>query len=422
MKTQKVNNIMQKPPLGVWGILLLLFAFNACKENLNAEGILSPYIAISDLKELYKGSDITLTKQVMRGEAHLMRGVVISSPADGNNMPNTLIVQGNQKQVKRGIALEFTDGIENYKTGDSLVVELENAMLKKINGSLRVTGLNPSRVTVASENNMIEPLVVTVAEVLAAPAEYEGVMLKIYSSVLDRDAISGETYLGDKPFKDATAPFVLHTEATAGFAAQILPASATFACYPMFYSVGTEPPSLRFWLRNINDVENAAGALYVNFPEGWEDDYDGVRKGAYTGNSDIFPSGEWLMTNSYSLNSANIVNKNGAWAIMMRGGMAVSLQMNFDLAEGASKFSFHYGAATLSSSDAELPIVVKVEYSQNGGSTWQPIGDDLTVNSQTEKYFFETTLHLTGPVRFRISRDISVPRLFVDDVAVYKGF
>jgi len=417
-KQQRLG-IMQKPPLGVWGILLLLLSLNACKENHNADGILSPYIAISDLKELHKGTDITLTRQVMRGDAHLMRGVVISSPTDGNNMPNTLVVQGNQKSVRRGITLEFANGAENYKTGDSLVVELENTVLKKINGSLRVTGLNPSRITVASQNNVVEPLAVSIATVLAAPSDYEGVLLKIYSSVLDREAGSGETYEGDKPFKDVTASYVLHTEAIANFADEKLPASATFTCYPMLYTTGTETPSLRFWLRNINDVENAAGALYANFPEGWENDYDGVRKAAYGGTSDIFPSGEWLMPNMYTLNSATIINKNGTWALMMRG--LTSLQMNFDLNEGASKFSFYYGAATLSSTDAELPMVVKVEYSQNGGSTWQQMGDDLIVSDQTVKYFFETTLNLTGQVRFRISKDASAPRLFVDDVAVYKG-
>lgn len=413
---------MKKHIFYILALFTTAFTFNACKENHNADGILSPYIAISDLKELYKGADIILTRQVMRGDAHLMRGVVISSPADGNNMPNTLIVQGNQKQVKRGIALEFTNGVENYKTGDSLVVELENAVLKKVDGSLRVVGLNPSRVTVASQNNVVEPLVVTIATVLAAPADYEGVLLKINSSVLNRPVQNNETYEGDKPFKDVTAAFTLHTEATANFANEKLLASSTFTCYPLLYATGTETPSLRFWLRNMNDVENAAGALYANFPEGWEDRTTThlTTYGAATA-KDVFPSGEWLMANSYSLNSVNIVNKNGSYAVMMRGSTTVSLAMNFDLSEGASKFSFYYGAATTTSTDAELPIKVKVEYSQDNGNTWQQIGNELTVSDQMAKYFFEATLNLTGSVRFRITKDASKPRLFVDDVSVYKA-
>lgn len=406
----------------IWGIFLLLLAFNACKENHNADGILSPYIAIPDLKELHKGTDLTLTKQVMRGDAHLMRGVVISSPADGNNMPNTLVVQGNQKSVRRGIILEFANGVENYKTGDSLVVELENTVLKKVNGSLRVTGLNPSRITVASQNNVIEPLVVTIAAVQAAPADYEGVLLKINSVVLDRVAMSGETYEGDKPFKDVTAAFALHTEAASNFAAEKLPASATLTCYPVLYAAGTETPSLRFWLRNIGDVANAAGALYTNFPEGWEDRTT-THLTTY-GNAtakDVFPSGEWLMYDSYTLTSVNMVNKNGSYGLMMRGGKVVTLSMNFNLTEGASKFSFYYGAATSGNSDGELPIKVTVEYSQDGGNIWQQLGGVLTVSEQPTKYFFETMLNLTGPVRFRISKDASSARLFVDDIAVYKG-
>lgn len=162
--------------------------------------------------------------------------------------------------------------------------------------------------------------------------------------------------------------------------------------------------------------------LYPNFPEGWEN-HESVRKGGYGGDSDVFPSGEWLMPNMY-LNSVDaIVHKIGEWGLMMRNNVATSLEMNFDLPYGASKFSFYYGTVTKTNSndtDAESnPILVTVEYSQDSGVTWIALGDDLEVNSVEIQYFKEYELDIKGPVRFRISKNDSRARLMVDEISVH---
>lgn len=101
--------------------------------------------------------------------------------------------------------------------------------------------------------------------------------------------------------------------------------------------------------------------LYPGFPEGWEV-HEGGRKSAYAGNKDAFPSGEWLMPNMYSISVASITNKIGDWAMLLRGGVAPYLEMNFDLPEGASLLSFYYGAATQNATDqGGLPIYVTVD-------------------------------------------------------------
>lgn len=162
--------------------------------------------------------------------------------------------------------------------------------------------------------------------------------------------------------------------------------------------------------------------LYTNFPEGWET-HEGDRKSAYAGMSDTFPSGEWLMPDMYSISVSSITNKVGKWAMLLKGGVAPYLEMNFDLPDGASQFSFYFGAATQNANDTkEIPIVVKVEYSQDSGDTWVQMGDELVVSSVSKQYFKEyKNLDIKGPIRFRIGKDNSKARLFIDKIEVFKN-
>lgn len=169
--------------------------------------------------------------------------------------------------------------------------------------------------------------------------------------------------------------------------------------------------------------------LYPNFPEGWENHAGPARKSSHTGvgptgrQSDVFPTGEWLMSNMYTHNVSTIVHKIGTWAMMMNSGVTTYLEMDFDLLLGASKFSFYYGTATKTNANdldvVNRPIVVKVEYSQDGGNTWTSLGDDLLVTTTEEQYFKEYELDIKGTVRFRIGQDDSKARLMVDEIAVY---
>lgn len=172
--------------------------------------------------------------------------------------------------------------------------------------------------------------------------------------------------------------------------------------------------------------------LYPNFPEGWEEQVGpDPRKIAFltVGSngrvSDIFPTGEWLMTNVHTSNVSSLVHKKGTWGTIFRSNYACYLEMYFDLPDGASKFSFYYGTVTATNAaDLEVannPIVVSVEYSQDSGDTWIQLGDNLLVTTVEEQYFIEYELDIKGPVRFRIGKNDSRARLLVDDIAVYKN-
>ena len=167
--------------------------------------------------------------------------------------------------------------------------------------------------------------------------------------------------------------------------------------------------------------------LYPNFPEGWETNIGG-RKPSHTGagptgrQSDVFTSGEWLMNNMYTNSQAAILHKVGNWAVMMNSNVVATLAMDFDLPFGARKFSFIYGAATISNAnETTLPINIEltVEYSKDSGATWTKIGDPLLVDNNSIQYFKEYDLDIQGPVRFRISKNASRARPIIDEVAVY---
>ncbi|HHX36999.1 MAG TPA: fibronectin type III domain-containing protein [Clostridiaceae bacterium] len=173
-----------------------------------------------------------------------------------------------------------------------------------------------------------------------------------------------------------------------------------------------------------------AKELYPDFPEGFENPI-GARKGSHTGagptgrQSEIYPTGEWLMPNMYTNSSAAIVHKIDTWAVMMNANVATYLEMDFDLPYGASKLSFYYGTATKTNANditvTTGPIAVKVEYSQDSGVTWTQLGDDLMVTTVEEQYFQEYELDIEGPVRFRIGKNDSRARLMVDEIAIYEN-
>ena len=91
-----MKKILKKHIL-VIGACLAIFA--GCKRD--SDYVLStpgPYISNLDLRKLYRGSDVTLTKEVMR-EATLVAGQVTSDHS-GKNLPEGLLFIQNRRSVR----------------------------------------------------------------------------------------------------------------------------------------------------------------------------------------------------------------------------------------------------------------------------------------------------------------------------------
>src|SRR5688572_6160191 len=111
--------------------LLPLVLLWACKKDNYPGGTVSDYIGMFDVRNIYKGEDVVLTKDNMFG-ATKITGVVVSDHS-GNNLPKGLLVlQDNRRLSKiRGISVDIGDAAATYVPGDSLIINVEGKTLTR---------------------------------------------------------------------------------------------------------------------------------------------------------------------------------------------------------------------------------------------------------------------------------------------------
>lgn len=223
-----------------------------CKKNDYAEGMLSPIIAVVDLKALYKGADVTLNSDNLTG-AKEMVGVVISDATSGNAPAGLLVVQNNRRNAIRGIAIELGAAAANYIPGDSVMVQLTGATLTKANGSMRLKGISEGAVTKVAGNHAITVQAIPSGRIKATPDVYESTLVTVSSAIVEPEPKQGETYAGDKIVNDGFGKVTLHTEAGANFASEVLPFSANFTGIPIT-NIANADTTIQVWPRTINDM------------------------------------------------------------------------------------------------------------------------------------------------------------------------
>ncbi len=407
------------------GLGLIIVFFNSCKENTNAEGILSPYISIQDIKLLYKGEDVLLTRSRMKSGAHLVRGTVISGLRDDNRQSNTIVIQGRHKDLLRGIAIELEEGYtDTYTIGDSILIDVENKYLRKVDGGLRISGVTPADITVLASGLSVEPMEVPLVTLNQNPQDYEYTLVKIFSCLLEEDEETSGGFVGDKQYHVGEEKIVLHVIETSALAAEGVPWSATFAGIVIF---GEEPDTWRLWPRSVEDMTEASGPIYPNFPE----DFENGSLTTYRPSSEYvvttLKTGSWGFYNSILGTSPNDrMSPAGIQCVRSQRNHANPsvLTMKFDLLDGASKVSFMYG------STAEDPgCYYRLEYSQDEGINWQSVtAEDVYVDNK-EVRTVTYMLDIEGKVRFRIYKVtmgdgvvVDNGRLNIDDFAVFKPF
>ena len=120
----------------------------------------------------------------------------------------------------------------------------------------------------------------------------------------------------------------------------------------------------------------AQKTIYANFPEDFESP-DTSAKSRYKAETVKLKTGEWIL--DYALLGALVghdrFNPTGKQSIRMQQNRSkpAYLSMNFDLNEGASKVTLNYATYY---KDAVSTWVL--EYSTDGGSTWQAAGKEIT--------------------------------------------
>jgi len=242
----------------------LLVSMWGCKKDGNYPGgRISPYIAIYDIKDLYKGSDITLTPNKLFGSSKIAAMVV--SDHSGNNMPAGLLVVQDSRRLSelRGISLNIGADASKYVPGDSVVIDVNGGILKRVDGILQITGLTSSVITKVSSGNAIPVNRVPSNMITANPDKYESSLVVIVKGGFNPLPAPTDILQGDKLLNDGFADLTLHTEATATFAHTPAPFLANFYGIVFNKSISdtVRVPQLR--LRTASDVVVLSSSINV---------------------------------------------------------------------------------------------------------------------------------------------------------------
>ncbi|WCT10169.1 DUF5689 domain-containing protein [Mucilaginibacter jinjuensis] len=230
-----------------------MLLISACKKHDFADGTLSPIIAVSDLRALYKGSDVPLTDKNMQGATEIV-GIVISNPDSGNVPKDVVVLQNIRRSATRGINLALGSSSTSYHSGDSLIVNVNGAVLKRVNGALQIAGLTAGNITKVSANNAVTVRTASSYTIKANPDQYESTLVKITAATVIPVPKFGDTYAGEKYLVNGADSIVLHTEATASYANNAIPASATFTGV-LFQSLNAAGKTIfQVWPRSGADV------------------------------------------------------------------------------------------------------------------------------------------------------------------------
>ena len=168
--------------LTIYSVLLSLMAFMwGCEKDNYPGGVISPYIAIFDIRHLYTGNDVTLTVDNMYGSSKIAAMVV--SDHSGKNLPEGMLFVQDSRRLSqlRGIAIPIGAAVASYMPGDSVIIDVEGAVLKRVDGILQITGVQQSDITKVSSGNTIAINRVSNNLILANPDKYEstlGVVVK----------------------------------------------------------------------------------------------------------------------------------------------------------------------------------------------------------------------------------------------------
>ena len=226
---ERLNHTKMKKTILYPFFLLMLVLVLSCNKNGNYPGgVVSSFISIYDVKDLFKETEVTLTKEKLFGSSKIT-GVVVSDHS-GKNMPAGLLVMQDMRRLSelRGISIAIGADAANYVPGDSIIVDIEGGILKRVNGIMQITGVLNSAIKKVSSGNAIAANRVPSNLIVANPDKYEGTLVVLVKAGFNPLPAPTDVLAGDKVLNDGFADMFLHTEAAATFANNLAPFLANF--------------------------------------------------------------------------------------------------------------------------------------------------------------------------------------------------
>jgi len=271
-------------------VATLAIFFSGCKRDSDyIHSTISPFISNFDIKKLYKGQDVTLTADMMRG-ATMVRGQVISDHS-GNNLPTGLLVIQNIRAVGsgvdslRGMAINIGVDAANYFPGDSVHVKIDGGVLKRVDGILQITGVSGANVAKVASGITLKANRGFANQILAMPDRYECTLITIVKATYNPTLAPTDVIAGDKLLNDGTDNLNMHTEASATFANLVPPYSGNYT--GIIFNVvnnGVSVPQHR--VRTENDIVTLSSTVdipefvitgFVNDPVGTDANYEYIQ-------------------------------------------------------------------------------------------------------------------------------------------------
>lgn len=412
-------------------MLALSAGLSSClKEDLNtSEGKVGEMITLLDVRQAYKGNDVTLNTASLNGGTTIA-GVVISDK-DGKNLPaNSLVLQqtaasaNSFTDMTRGIVINMTSE-PTYAIGDSLHINVTGAKLGRVGGNLTISGIAAGQVTVMASGKAALVRPVTMGKLHSTMEYYESTLVSLNADAVDAP---GSTLAGSKAVADQTGDAVyVYTRSAATHAGDPMPVSAQFTgIAARFNETGNDTFNTKKVImpRNTADVQWQSGVMYSGFPESFESPEVAAKSSYNSGTNQVtLKTGSWTLLQGILANTAasDRYNEPGKQCIRMQQNLTTvgTVQMNFDVTEGASKVTVFYGRY---STDARSQF--RLEASTNGGTTWTTVGSTITAPADKEFRQAVWMVNYTGNVRFRLAKlglgTSNNGRLNFDDFVIYK--
>lgn len=245
---------MKKILLYIICLLSLSFFWGCKKDGAYPGATISPYIGILDLRDIYKGQEVTLTKENMFGSGKIA-GVVVSDHSGGNMPAGLLVVQDRRRLSElRGISLAIGSDAASFVPGDSVVIDVQGGLLKRADGILQIAGLSKNNITKVSSGNTIPANRVNSNAILLNPEKYESTLAVIVKAGFNPLPAPTDVLSGTKVLNDGFGDLNMRTEPTAAFANRSLPFLANY--YGIVFNTETPNkqlvPQLR--LRTNSDI------------------------------------------------------------------------------------------------------------------------------------------------------------------------
>jgi uncharacterized protein DUF5689 len=214
-------------------------------------GVPGDIISILDVRQLYKGQDVVLSKENMFGSSKL-GAVVISDHTEKNLPAGLLVVQDNRRlQMLRGISIELGAAAANYHSGDSVVIDISGSTLTRKNGILTIIGLTESNFTAAGKG-VVAINKITTTQLSKYPDYYESSLCIINKSSLNPAPKPGEVISGSKMINDGFGDLVLYTDPGTSYAKNVPYGLGAYVGIPF----GTADGPVEFRTRNGDDIIN----------------------------------------------------------------------------------------------------------------------------------------------------------------------